>query len=326
MPDSTTPADGSSPLARGTLLHAGLDDAGGRFIPARAGNTPKNAGIVATAPVHPRSRGEHSGRSAPTIGYSGSSPLARGTRHAGMVQGSRRRFIPARAGNTCSSRPLARPPPVHPRSRGEHASKLAAAVAQTGSSPLARGTRETASPEPRKLRFIPARAGNTTDGTCPWSCRPVHPRSRGEHDNSRFTPATRTGSSPLARGTRPPSPLAREASRFIPARAGNTLLLREVCARTAVHPRSRGEHRGGDTECVSTTGSSPLARGTPEPGSGPAGLRRFIPARAGNTPGACARPASAPVHPRSRGEHEILAGTPDEGDRFIPARAGNTSS
>jgi len=72
--------------------------------------------------------------------------------------------------------------------------------------------------------------------------------------------------------------------------------------------------------------------------------RRFIPARAGNTPCASAARPRPPVHPRSRGEHvpAISRVDPSNGSsplargthaglsaasalhRFIPARAGNT--
>ena len=114
------------------------------------------------------------------------------------------------------------------------------------------------------------------------------------------------------------------------------------------------------------SGSSPRGRGTPAcalPGSSRA---RFIPARAGNTPGRETPSRSPAVHPRAGGEHPPLAlfsarctgssraggehrgrqadryssdgssprgrGTPSRcgrdapGWRFIPARAGNTTT
>ena len=70
---TTIRCDGSSPLARGTLLTGkrptffGSSPSRGantwllRFIPARAGNTGcRCIGIASWRPVHPRSRGEHS--------------------------------------------------------------------------------------------------------------------------------------------------------------------------------------------------------------------------------------------------------------------------
>ena len=132
------------------------------------------------------------------------------------------------------------------------------------------------------------------------------------------------GSSPLARGTRAPSP-------------GGTR------SRT-VHPRSRGEHFAGVATAVGVAGSSPLARGTRPRNCSGARPPRFIPARAGNTPTTPRSAPQTPVHPRSRGEHltpqqqrnfpdgssPLARGTRDplrRGDgraRFIPARAGNT--
>ena len=51
-----------------------------------------------------------------------------------------------------------------------------------------------------------------------------------------------------------------------------------------VHPRSRGEHPIGMAREGTTTGSSPLARGTLQRRPCSPDEGRFIPARAGNTP------------------------------------------
>ena len=92
-----------------------------------------------------------------------------------------------------------------------------------------------------------------------------------------------------------------------------------------VHPRGRGEHRGGRRPR------------RPQP--------RFIPADAGNTLATASKCRPTPVHPRGRGEHRALfawlwswrgssprtRGTLRRLDsvrdfeRFIPADAGNTS-
>jgi hypothetical protein len=132
-----------------------------------------------------------------------------------------------------------------------------------GSSPLARGTP------------IGGRRGSS------W--RSVHPRSRGEH-------------SPL------PSPAPAKA-RFIPARAGNTPTFAPRSMTASVHPRSRGEHQKMAFSVRAIVGSSPLARGTLARSSSVRSVGRFIPARAGNTSWPCRSRPSAPVHPRSRGEH-----------------------
>ena len=194
------------------------------------------------------------------------------------------------------------------------------------------------------IRFIPARAGNTTPPTaCGWRC-PVHPRSRGEHPPSLPSPTRPTGSSPLARGTPGARRSAPSPGRFIPARAGNTSMVRECTWVSSVHPRSRGEHANRTDVATPNGGSSPLARGTRYLDILESHLRRFIPARAGNTAGRGRRRSDLPVHPRSRGEHiprpapissangssPLARGTrrcvlpPGAPGRFIPARAGNT--
>ena len=91
-------------------------------------------------------------------------------------------------------------------------------------------------------------------------------------------------------------------------------------------------------------GSSPRGRGTLQRAIVLAAVRRFIPARAGNTSGSSSVPARPPVHPRAGGEHHLeeYAHAREHGSsprgrgtlvslqsllarqRFIPARAGNT--
>ena len=131
---------GSSPLARGTRAPEHRGEVLPRFIPARAGNTCCACSPRTRRPVHPRSRGEHTGDSKLLHIADGSSPLARGTRPGVQGGGGADRFIPARAGNTRTDEPATRTYTVHPRSRGEHHSNAARNSRVRGSSPLARGT------------------------------------------------------------------------------------------------------------------------------------------------------------------------------------------
>ncbi len=152
------------------------------------------------------------------------------------------------------------------------------------------------------------------------------------------------GLSPLARGTRGSAVAAGPSSRFIPAGAGNTLLLDGYYRTAAVYPRWRGEHVLVSIFEKSVTGLSPLARGTLNNRGVIGSSLRFIPAGAGNTP-SYRRPAlPCSVYPRWRGEHSLSRimrhGSPGlsplargthccggcRGDRhrFIPAGAGNT--
>ena len=152
-----------------------------RFIPARAGNTSSISARWRSNSVHPRSRGEHQLLSLDALLLGGSSPLARGTPYDGDYKDWDRRFIPARAGNTCMGGAGASAEAVHPRSRGEHEKSMPWTVMPIGSSPLARGTRTRRRKERRAHRFIPARAGNTSWTSVTVLITAVHPRSRGEH-------------------------------------------------------------------------------------------------------------------------------------------------
>ena len=219
----------------------------------------------------------------------------------------RERFIPARAGNTWRSPFGVVMTPVHPRSRGEHISGTDTKLRNAGSSPLARGTLPYPTSTEGCRRFIPARAGNTAARPCRPAHTSVHPRSRGEHESRFFFVRGVDGSSPLARGTPAGEKGFFDQVRFIPARAGNT----PAGARTApgwpVHPRSRGEHCRRTLPARPHIGSSPLARGTRLGLLIPDDPVRFIPARAGNTPGAALNSMIVTVHPRSRGEHRPCA-------------------
>ncbi len=111
----------------------------------------------------------------------------------------------------------------------------------------------------------------------------VHPRMRGEHAQVQIGGGT--------------------VRRFIPACAGNTLVLTLTARLAAVHPRMRGEHRMGAERLRGGCGSSPHARGTLACIDGRSRFERFIPACAGNTVAPHALHLFLAVHPRMRGEH-----------------------
>ena len=112
----------------------------------------------------------------------------------------------------------------------------------------------------------------------------------------------------------------------------------------SAHPRSRGEHARDLLNAPLITGSSPLARGTHVRVTILTTPSRLIPARAGNTAPRYLSRGAVSAHPRSRGEHDVVAvlyrlrvgssplarGTLEltakdfTAQRLIPARAGNT--
>ena len=214
-----------------------------------------------------------------------------------------------------------------------------------GSSPRARGTPHPVGPRQRRLRFIPASAGNTWSASARWSAMSVHPRERGEHPPATIRLARWNGSSPRARGTRRVRNGGEMAPRFIPASAGNTSWQARGASALSVHPRERGEHRWAIRAEQVRPGSSPRARGTHRRADRRHPVGRFIPASAGNTALSALRATPDAVHPRERGEHSSRArqrpaasgssprarGTligrrhRDIEHRFIPASAGNTA-
>ena len=151
---------GSSPRARGTGGQVLGRAAGGRFIPACAGNRRRVAAWSTAATVHPRVRGEQ-GTAQMIVGlFVGSSPRARGTGPARPGRRAGCRFIPACAGNSAATTSTACTTPVHPRVRGEQGTILNQVSAGTGSSPRARGTGRRRALSRCAGRFIPACAGN----------------------------------------------------------------------------------------------------------------------------------------------------------------------
>ena len=283
-PGSENPgADGSSPRGRGTPPGAIPTGTPGRFIPARAGNTFAPSDMALSAAVHPRAGGEHAGLWDPGTDRPGSSPRGRGTRAPRPRARLRRRFIPARAGNTISASPGPGRASVHPRAGGEHRVRARRPVAWIGSSPRGRGTRLTrcTSPAPRS----------------------VHPRAGGEHASRWVKQRRKRGSSPRGRGTPLVEDLMFQLKRFIPARAGNTLSSPTYGEPLAVHPRAGGEHVRDLRSTDAEAGSSPRGRGTRRPPGRKRSSRRFIPARAGNTGRPFVASEAITVHPRAGGEH-----------------------
>ena len=181
----TTAQCGSSPRERGTLATEQHKTIRVRFIPAGAGNassistaykllhgsSPRERGTLVAArrsarcsPVHPRGSGERYGGERLPRGDVGSSPRERGTRRIPQPMGHTRRFIPAGAGNAWSRARTARRGAVHPRGSGERGNFPDLDTPVIGSSPRERGTHRRRPRSGRRLRFIPAGAGNAQIG------------------------------------------------------------------------------------------------------------------------------------------------------------------
>ena len=173
---------------------------------------------------------------------------------------------------------------------------------------------------------------------------PVYPRWRGEHVHTQTITESQNGLSPLARGTPEEARERLQATRFIPAGAGNTFLSALFITLSTVYPRWRGEHSRQHVVRNHDSGLSPLARGTRLTDMIGPRQRRFIPAGAGNTNLQLGKNGFCAVYPRWRGEHRPRTGRRPGScglsplargtrcrrglwhllHRFIPAGAGNT--
>ena len=191
--------------------------------------------------IYPRVCGEKARQSGGMVTRCGSSPHVRGTGGQRLMSPVLQRFIPARAGNRVIEARRPKRAPVHPRTCGEQDIASIAVNPLGGSSPHVPGTvtrRQTCRCLPR---FIPARAGNSPATRCRPGKRAVHPRTCGEQVATVFIASSAAGSSPHVRGTVADAPEFGQASRFIPARAGNSWHRQNNYPNDAVHPRTCGE-------------------------------------------------------------------------------------
>ena len=177
-----------------------------------------------------------------------------------------------------------------------------------GSSPLARGKPRHHRQNAHQRGLIPARAGKTQAAGENLRQVKAHPRSRGENAYLALPTVSAEGSSPLARGKHGRRARRDGLAGLIPARAGKTVLARRPTQPTPAHPRSRGENDATNKFADTLRGSSPLARGKPNPTRESHRLIGLIPARAGKTRRRSPTCSSARAHPRSRGENVLGQG------------------
>ena len=301
-PGDGLPALGSSPLARGLRRQRPCSCRPGRdhprsrgvyvvvltepalrrwIIPARAGFTHRHPGRHGRGRDHPRSRGVYADAWIIHAAWAGSSPLARG--------------LPPRV------TPQREAAPDHPRSRGVYCTICVTPMRRRGSSPLARGLLLPGIRDMIQSGIIPARAGFTSSSSRQSTGSWDHPRSRGVYCHWGACPASRSGSSPLARGLLPLPAPRHPSPGIIPARAGFTPLRYHLVPERQDHPRSRGVYSVTPPPWRRHSGSSPLARGLQERRRPLPRGRRIIPARAGFTIPPVDRLLFARDHPRSRG-------------------------
>ena len=258
-----------------------------RIIPAHAGQTCCRRRPSRSRPDHPRACGANNFEESKPLPAIGSSPRMRGKPSTRGLQGTRRRIIPAHAGQTTSGLPGSVTSSDHPRACGANYGSNSTFQSFSGSSPRMRGKRS-----PSCL------AASRPDS-------PDHPRACGANS---FTPAFNwpsTGSSPRMRGKLICRFCRRCRMRIIPAHAGQTTRTTSCPARYPDHPRACGANLGKIGSLFGSFGSSPRMRGKRRPRPCPRTPVRIIPAHAGQTPQSMLRPATQPDHPRACGANPV---------------------
>ena len=206
----------------------------------------------------------------------------RGTRRHLRCEPSRRRFIPASAGNARHATGGRWRLSVHPRECGERLISTASSGPMRGSSPRVRGTQPAVFLAGLVGRFIPASAGNAYAWIKINPRDTVHPRECGERPPRSGLRGVDGGSSPRVRGTQRRATRKHRGRRFIPSSAGNADPMPQPRYRPPAHPRECGERGAVFPYPAPEHGSSPRVRGTRPIPALFAQVRRFIPASAGN--------------------------------------------
>ncbi len=195
---------------------------------------------------------------------------------------------------------------VHPRSRGAARHLSYATLGTMGPSPLTRGSLDRRLTDTARTGSIPAHAGQPC--TCAWTPAPawVHPRSRGAAKLRRHCARRTNGPSPLTRGSRGRLSSQAGGRGSIPAHAGQPTSVGLAVRISRVHPRSRGAAFVTGFSKTSTSGPSPLTRGSPDRADKSARRQGSIPAHAGQPPRRPRTGGTGGVHPRSRGAASAL--------------------
>ena len=170
------------------------------------------------------------------------------------------------------------------------------------SSPPARGSPGREGRRRAGQSVVPARAGITR----PWRVaawwRTCRPRPRGDHPPVRVRLASRTRSSPPARGSPRRADGDRGGEPVVPARAGITRRRPAGDAGRSCRPRPRGDHPVCPGPRGRSAQSSPPARGSSLRADRVAVRGEVVPARAGIAPHWSAVRAPAPGRPRPCGD------------------------
>ena len=137
--DGASQSAGLSPRGRGKRIANYEAYAGGRSIPAWAGETRRRHSLRRAPSVYPRVGGGNESVSHTEVATQGLSPRGRGKRPGGKILSSNEGSIPAWAGETFSSRQRRYRKAVYPRVGGGNDASATADFATGGLSPRGRG-------------------------------------------------------------------------------------------------------------------------------------------------------------------------------------------
>ena len=252
---------GSAPRVRGILDSLSMELWWCQFSPARAGNTQWQQLRMGLNPVQPRACGEYDSPVSGVDRDGGSAPRVRGILFLAFRVRVYVRFSPARAGNTILCRRAAARRAVQPRACGEYAIEVIGERDITGSAPRVRGILLFRERLKFRIRFSPARAGNTLGYGSFMDSQPVQPRACGEYIRQPPAPPVVCGSAPRVRGIPVQSTGKVVAFRFSPARAGNTHGRGAAGGVRSVQPRACGEYITQGRRKSISVGSAPRVRG-----------------------------------------------------------------
>ena len=292
---------GLSPRVRGNHhgIPRGASVAGS--IPAGAGEPKPRRGCPRPGWVYPRGCGGTRRRRRRLRVAPGLSPRVRGNRHDPAAVASRRRSIPAGAGEPVRRTSPGRSGQVYPRGCGGTGVWTAIQVFVLGLSPRVRGNPRLRGRRGRLPGSIPAGAGEPISVGLWWGSSKVYPRGCGGTPDVRQVCVLVRGLSPRVRGNPVREREAHAPQGSIPAGAGEPTAPPSGKYIDEVYPRGCGGTGPVLRGPRWRSGLSPRVRGNRGDGAEDVGLAGSIPAGAGEPRPNRPRPTSPRVYPRGCG-------------------------
>ena len=202
---------------------------------------------------------------------------------------TRKRSIPARAGEPRAKLQGAHEETVYPRACGGTSGKAARGARGNGLSPRVRGNHRSDAGSIPRVRSIPARAGEPSPGRRRKAPSGVYPCACGGTTEAMPARYPEYGLSPRVRGNLVDVHHASSGDGSIPARAGEPPLTGLDRGVYAVYPRACGGTFANITNMAQGDGLSPRVRGNRNEVRRARHHGRSIPARAGEPQRHCVR-------------------------------------